>query len=65
MESLLTITSVGHDIVNDIYVARGENFQFTIEHSDYMDWKFKIANGVKLEIERKHLNCFDGVHIFE
>lgn len=65
MESNLKITSVGHDIVNDIYVARGDNFQFTIEHSDYMDWKFKLQQGAELEIERKHLNCFDGVHIFE
>lgn len=65
MEDLLKITSVGHDIVNNIYVARGENFQFTIEHRDYMDWKFKLHNGEQLVIERKHLNCFDGVHIFE
>ena len=65
MESNLKITSVSKDIVNTIYVARGDNFQFTIEHSDFMEWKFKLQQGVEIEIERKHLNCFDGVHIFE
>lgn len=65
MEDLLKITSVGRDIVNDIYIARGDNFQFTITHGDFMDWNFKLKSGETLLIERKHLNCFDGVHIFE
>lgn len=64
MENNLKITYVGRDIVNDIYVARGDNFQFTIEKSDYMDWKFKLEQGVDVEIERQHIDCFDGVHIF-
>lgn len=65
METTLQIKSVGHDIVNDIYVARGSNFQFTIEKSDYMDWSFRLKQGETLVIERKDLICFDGVHIFE